>query len=134
MQTDKLTRMMRIEDTHYGKKITIPDYGINSEFVYQIRNVKVLNSCFDEQHPSIDALVKIENKIYKNLISRLQEMDHVFAILANDKEYIKKFENRKNVDFNEYFHDAIDKYIKQIDHISHRYSKLAIADGYPYCI
>ena len=83
--------MMKIEDTHYGKKITIPDYGFNSEFVYEIRNVKVLNSCFDEQHPSIDALAKIEDKIYKKLISRLREMDHVFAILANDKEYIKKF-------------------------------------------
>lgn len=128
------TSMMRIEDTHYGKKITIPDYGFNSELVFEIRNVKVLNSCFDEQHPSIDALAKKENKIYKKLISRLQEMDHVFAILAKDKEYIRKFENRKNVDFNEYFHDAIDEYIKQIDHISFRYSELAITDGYPYCI
>ncbi len=134
MRTDKLTSLMKIEDTHYGKKITIPDYGFNSEFVFEIRNVKVLNGCFDEQHPLIDVLARKENKIYKKLISRLQEMDHVFTILANDKEYIKKFENRKNVDFNEYFHDAIDEYIRQIDNISYRYSELAIADGYSYCI
>ncbi len=125
---------MKIEDTHYGKKITIPDYGFNSEFVYEIRNVKVLNSCFDEQHPLIEVLAQKENKIYKKLISRLQEMDQVFAILANDKECIKKFENEKNVDFNEYFHDTIDEYIKQIDNISLRYSGLAVANGYPYCI
>ncbi len=126
--------MMKIEDTHYGKKITIPDYGFNSEFVYEIRNVKVLNSCFDEQHPLIDVLARKEDKIYKKLISRLREMDQVFAILANDKEYIKKFETEKKVDFNEYFHDTIDEYIKQIDNISFRYSGLAVANGYPYCI
>lgn len=127
--------MMKIEDTHYGKKITIPDYGFNSEFVYEIRNVKVLNSCFDEQHPLIDALARKEDKIYKKLISRLQEMDQVFAILANDRgKYIKKFENEMKVDFNEYFHDTIDEYIKQIDNISFRYSGLAVANGYPYCI
>ena len=134
MQANKQVRMMKIEDTHYGKKITIPDYGFNSEFVYEIRNIKVLNSCFDEQHPLIDVLARKENKIYKKLISRLQEMDQVFAILANDKEYIKKFENEKKVDFNEYFHDTIDEYIKQIDSISFRYSGLAVANGYPYCI
>ena len=126
--------MMKIEDTHYGKKITIPDYGFNSEFIYEIRKVKVLNSCFDEQYPLIDALARKEDKIYNKLISRLQEMDQVLFILANDRGYIKKFENEMKVDFNEYFHDTIDEYIKQIDNISFRYSELAVANGYPYSI
>lgn len=123
--------IMKIEYTDYGKKITIPDYGKNSEFEYKIRNVKVLNKNY-VQHPLIDHLVKKEDKIFRKLITRLKEMERIFIKLPNDCNAIKSFEQKKNVDFNEYFHEAIDMFIEQIDNISLKYAVFASNNGYSY--
>lgn len=134
MQTKKQVKIMKVEDTHYGKKITIPDYGCNSEFVYQVRNVRVLNKDFDRQFPMINSLANQESKIYKKLVLRLLEMERIFKKLPFDNEAIDKYEKEHNIDFNEYFHDTVDSYISQIDDISFRYAELASKYGYSYCV
>jgi hypothetical protein len=65
------------ENTDYGMRIIIPATSYNSEFVYSLRMVKVLNKGL-KHHPSIDELAKREEKLIRKFILRVYSMENFF--------------------------------------------------------
>lgn len=132
---------MIVEKTTYGKSVKIWNDGYSDDWAYHIRNVKVLNSCFDKEdlHPLLDNLSKQEAKNEKRLLKRMQDMEDVFR-KAYSSPYSKgninafeEWEVKHGKDFNEWFHDGIRNMVDEIDEISRTYVYYATRDGYPYC-
>ncbi len=126
---------MIIEKTNYGKLVKVWNDGYPDEWGYQIRNVKVLNGWFDEQHPQMDVLAAREAKIERKLILLLFSMENVFRqVYASDNyDIFRTWEDHNRMNFNEWYHDQIQELIEEIDGISSEYCDLALRDGYGWC-
>lgn len=126
---------MIIEKTNYGKLVKVWNDGYPEEWNYQIRNVKVLNGWFDEQHPQMDVLAAREAKIERKLILLLFSMENVFRQVYDSDNYdvIDTWEAHNRMNFNEWYHDQIRELIDEIDGISSEYCDLALRDGYGWC-
>lgn len=125
---------MKITATKYGKDVAIAT--LCDPLHYQVRNVRVLNSCFSRLHPCIAELEKREKKIERKLLLRMFAMENLIqqSIKSDDLYLIERWEEHNKADFNIFFHDAIRKMIESIDDISMEYATIAFRTGYPYCM
>lgn len=129
---------MITEITKYGRLYKVWNGGFSKDWEYPVRRVKVLNGCFDkkDQHPCIERFARKEYRIVKKLEKRLREMEDVFRqdhnpLYKGDAVLDWEKTNKKN--FNEYFHDEIDKMIEQINNISRAYVNIASEANLPWC-
>ena len=75
---------MLVESTNYGLKITIPETGHNSEFVYQVRQVRTLNNNDPREQKLFAELEKGEKTATRRLLLLLWSMENFFNTLPND--------------------------------------------------
>lgn len=126
---------MIIEKTNYGKRVKVWNDGYSDDWTYEIRNVKVLNSTFERQHPIIEELAEREAKVERKLLLLLFSMENFFrAVYATESyELFDKWEDHNRMDFNEWYHHQTHALIDEIDGISSTYCYHATADGYGWC-
>lgn len=133
---------MQIINTSYGNKIIIPERNWNSEFIYKVRRVKILNQDLD-QHPDIEKLSKEEERLYRKLVLLVFSMDNFFKQVEQvqetkgSKEVSRLFDtweahNKKG--WNEYFHDGIRFLEEEVNNISFEYADIAREKGFSYCL
>lgn len=121
---------MRIEATHWGKRILIRNY--NSESSYEIRNVRPLNELHARLHPCIDELEQIEKKFERKLLILLFQLENCLRGIYDEPAgaFIERWENHNRMSFNVWFNDQIRQLIEDIDGISEEYCIHATEDGY----
>lgn len=115
---------MLIERTNYGLKVTIPKTAQNSEFVYTVRQVRVLNNDEPGEQKLIAELERGEKRATRRLLLLLWSMENFFKTLpddwsgywaVNDRNPFDKWEQKNGVDFNEYYHTGARLLIEEID-------------------
>lgn len=127
---------MKIKQTNFGLRITIPEGKYNSEFSYDVRQLAILNKGL-EWHPLIYDLMREEKAITSNLILRLFSMENFFKSLENNPKPWKMYdvwEEHNKADFNEYYHDGIRDMLEEIDGIARKYWDNGINYGYSCCM
>ena len=75
---------MLIERTNYGLKVTIPKTAQNSEFVYTVRQVRVLNNDEPGEQKLIAELERGEKRATRRLLLLLWSMENFFKTLPDD--------------------------------------------------
>lgn len=121
---------MLVERTNYGLKITIPETGHNSEFTYQVRQVRTLNNNDPREQKLLAELEKGEKTATRRLLLLLWSMENFFNTLpndwagwwgVNDRSPFEIWEQKNRLDFNEYYHTGARLLIEQIDGFSLTY-------------
>lgn len=134
---------MEIINTSFGNEIIIPKRKWNSEFVYSVRRVKVINRDFERQHPEIEMLSKVEERVYRKLVLLAFSMDNFFKQVEQiheakgSKEAAMLFdtwEKHNRMDWNEYFHGNLRQLEDEVNNISFTYANIAWEGGYSYCL
>lgn len=110
---------MKTEHTNYGLKVTLPATEHTSEFVYQIRLVRTLNKDIPEEEKLIARLEKREKPILRKLMRRIRSMWIFFSSIKNPGPGgdFDKWESSHGIEWNKYFHDAIDDMIEKLNGI-----------------
>lgn len=121
---------MRIEKTDWGKRIFVKNG--DSEWPYEIRNVRPLNSWHARIHPCMDELEAREKKIERRLIILLFQLERCLESIYKEPcgVVIERWEKRNRLSFDEWFHDQARELIEAIDGISEEYCINATNDGY----
>ena len=111
---------MIVKKTNFGIRVIIPETVSSSEFIYDLRQVKVLNSCFSKHHPIIDELSKREKIMTRKFLLRVHSMENVFKEWAVKRNF-NEWDKHNRMDFNEYYHDELRKMEEAINGISFIY-------------
>lgn len=113
---------LQVIQTKYGLEVVIPDFGANSEFRYQLRQVATLNADLMEQEKDlISMLDKIERKHTKKFIKLADEMAQLLKLQSIDKYAIGRWERANKEHFNYYFHDQMANLENVITRISQHF-------------
>lgn len=80
---------MIIQKTNFGIRVIIPETDSNSEFVYNLRQVKTLNESISKKHPIIDELAEREAIITRKFLLRVFSMENVFKEWATKRNYLE---------------------------------------------
>lgn len=113
---------MRVTETNWGKIVTIPETENNSEFVYQLRNVRTINDNEPEEQPLINRLERAEKRAEARFLARAKEMEQAFAELHTGEDF-DRWEHEHGTTFNEYFHDELDRLCELVNSYSFRYAE-----------
>jgi hypothetical protein len=127
--------MIITNNPRFGKEVKVWNDGYSNDWTYHIRNVKVLNSLFDEVHPKLQELADREARIERKLLLLLFSMENVFRMVYTSDDYsiFDRWESHNRMNFNRWYHDQIHDLIDEINKISMEYADLAFRDGYGYC-
>lgn len=113
---------MKIEKTAYGKRITIPATSNNSEFVYDLRNVRTINRNNPHEQPLLNELERGERIAERRLVILLYSMENFFRTANNAKSY-NQWEQHNRMDWNEYYHDQIRTLAEEVNNYSFEYAE-----------
>lgn len=126
---------MKVTKTNYGLLVTIPeqhdDNGnlLNSEFAYQLRQVRTINDNDPDEQPLINALEKGEKRDTAKLLKLAEEMERLFKQLRTREDW-QAWEEAHG-DFNRLYHDRLDKLAEKINGYSFTYAEHS---KHGYCI
>ena len=120
---------MIIQKTNFGIRVIIPETDSNSEFVYNLRQVKTLNESISKKHPIIDELAEREAIITRKFLLRVFSMENVFKEWATKRNYLE-WDKHNRMDFNHYYHDELREMEEAINGISFIYHDYC-CDGFP---
>ena len=112
---------MKIENTNYGKRVTIEETPNNSEFVYEWRNVRTINGNNPKEQELINELEKGEKKAERKLMILIFSLDNFFKTATSGKE-CDNWEKNNRMNFNEYYHDQIKTLQEQVNDFSFEYA------------
>lgn len=116
---------MIVEKTSWGRKLTIPETSVNSEFSYSLREVRKINKNEPYEQELINRLENHEQKAIRKLTLLLFSMQNFFKTLENrKKEYdvFQEWENHNRMDWNEWFHHQANELEEEINGYSFEYA------------
>lgn len=116
---------MIVEKTSWGRKLTIPETSVNSEFSYSLREVRKINKNEPYEQELINRLENHEQKAIRKLTLLLFSMENFFKTLENrKKEYdvFQEWENHNRMDWNEWFHHQANELEEEINGYSFEYA------------
>ena len=128
---------MKVTKTNYGLLVTIPEQHdnngdlLNSEFTYQLRQVRTINDNDPKEQPLINRLERKEKPLTRRFILLAWSMWNLFRKLENNPCALWEWEERNRMEFNRYFHDQLDELQEAITDISFEYGKFS---KHGYCI
>ena len=126
---------MEVTKTSYGLLVTIPEQHdtngdlLNSEFTYQLRQVRTLNDNDPDEQPLINALEKGEKRDTTTFLKLAEEMERLFQGLRTREEW-QTWEDAHG-DFNRLYHDRLDELAEKINDYSFTYAEHS---KHGYCI
>lgn len=119
---------MRIEMTSWGRKLIIPETSVNSEFVYDLREVRKINDNEPYEQELINRLEIPEQKAIRKLTILLFSMENFFKALEKSGErgvistIYQTWEAHNKMDWNEWFHDQARLLEEEINNYSFEYA------------
>ena len=113
--------------TSWGRKIIIPETSVNSEFVYELREVRKINKNDPDEQELINLLEVPEHKAIRKLTLLLFSMENFFKSIEklgvhNASYYFRLWERHNKMDWNEWYHDQIDELVEEINGYSFKYA------------
>lgn len=126
---------MEVTKTNYGLLVTIPEQHdnngelLNSEFAYQLRQVRTINDNDPEEQPLINALEKREKRDTAKFLKLAEEMERLFNQLRTREDW-QTWEDAHG-DFNRLYHDRLDELAEKINGYSFTYAERS---KHGYCI
>ena len=115
--------------------VTIPEQHdtngdlLNSEFAYQLRQVRTINDNDPDEQPLINALEKGEKRDTAKFLKLAEEMERLFKQLRTREDW-QAWEDA-NGDFNRLYHDRLDELAEKINGYSFTYAEHS---KHGYCI
>lgn len=128
---------MEVTKTNYGLLITIPEQHdtngdlLNSEFAYQLRQVRTLNDNNPDEQPLINRLERKEQPLTRKFILLAWSMWNLFRKLNDNPRALMEWEEHNRMDFNRYYHDQLEELQEAITDICFEYGKRS---KHGYCI
>mgnify|MGYP003485828982 FL=1 len=117
---------MKIEKTSWGRIITIPATATNSEFSYELREVRKINNNNPHEQELINRLEVPEQKAIRKLTILLFSMENFFKRTAEDikrkRDVFQTWEERNRMDWNEWYHTQADLLEDEINGYSFEYA------------
>lgn len=121
---------MRIEMTSWGRKIIIPETSVNSEFVYELREVRKINKNDPDEQELINRLEVPEQKAIRRLTILLFSMENFFKTLEKHGGHgilplltpFQTWEAHNKMDWNEWFHYQANLLVEEINGFSFEYA------------
>lgn len=110
---------MNIEKTNFGLRVVIPENKFNSEFTYNLRQVKTLNAGFT-WHPSIHSLSAKEQIITRKFLLLAYSLENFFRSIKSYHDF-NIWEQHNKANFNEFYHDTLRDLEEEITGISLQY-------------
>lgn len=126
---------MNVTRTNYGLLVTIPERHdangvlLNSEFAYQLRQVRTINDNNPDEQPLIKALEKGEKHDTAKFLKLAEEMEQLFKQLRSRKDW-QTWEDAHG-DFTRLYHDRLDELAEKINGYSFAYAEHS---KHGYCI
>lgn len=126
---------MKVTKTNYGLLVTIPEQHdnngelLNSEFAYQLRQVRTINDNNPEEQPLINALERGEKRDTAKFLKLAEEMERLFKQLRTSEDW-QTWEDAHG-DFNRLYHDRLDELAEKINGYSFTYAEHS---KHGYCI
>lgn len=126
---------MEVTKTNYGLLVTIPEQHdnngelLNSEFAYQLRQVRTINDNDPEEQPLINALEKGEKRATAQFLRLAKDMEQLFTKLRTPEDW-QTWEDAHG-DFNRLYHDRLDELAEKINGYSFTYAEHS---KHGYCI
>lgn len=126
---------MEVTKTNYGLLVTIPEQHdnngelLNSEFAYQLRQVRTINDNDPEEQPLINALEKREKRDTAKFLKLAAEMEQLFKQLRTREDW-QTWEDAHG-DFNRLYHDRLNELAEKINGYSFTYAEHS---KHGYCI
>lgn len=126
---------MNVTKTNYGLLVTIPEQHdtngdlLNSEFAYQLRQVRTINRNDPDEQPLINALEKGEKRDTAKFIKLAREMEQLFGKLRTREDW--QAWEKTHGDFNHFYHDRLDELAEKINGYSFTYAEYS---KHGYCI
>lgn len=102
---------------------------LNSEFAYQLRQVRTINDNDPEEQPLINALEKGEKRDTAKFLKLAEEMERLFKQLRTREDWQAWEESHG--DFNRLYHDRLDELAEKINGYSFTYAEHS---KHGYCI
>ena len=119
---------MRIEMTSWGRKIIIPETSVNSEFIYELREVRKINNNDPYEQELINRLEVSEQKAIRRLTILLFSMENFFKTLEKNSGYecnldvFYNWEAHNRMDWNDWFHHQAIELEEEINNYSFEYA------------
>lgn len=126
---------MNVTKTNYGLLVTIPEQHdangdlLNSEFTYQLRQVRMINDNDPDEQPLINALEKGEKRYTAKSLKLAGEMERLFKQLQTREDW--QAWKDAHGDFNRLYHDRLDELAEKINGYSFTYAEHS---KHGYCI
>ena len=126
---------MKVTKTNYGLLVTIPEQHdnngdlLNSEFTYQLRQVRTINDNDPDEQPLINAREKGEKRDTAKFLKLAEEMEQLFKKLRTREDWQAWEESHG--DFNRRYHDRLDELAEKINGYSFIYAEHS---KHGYCI
>ena len=93
---------MKIQKTSWGRIITIPATATNSEFSYELREVRKINNNNPHEQELINRLEILEQKAIRKLTILLFSMENFFKRTSEDRkrkcDVFQAWEERNRMD------------------------------------
>lgn len=128
---------MNVTKTNYGLLVTIPEQHdsngdlLNSEFAYQLRQVRTINDNDPDEQPLINRLELKEQPLTRKFILLAWSMWNLFRKLQGNPRALYEWEDHNRMDFNRYYHDQLDELQEAITEICFEYGEHS---KHGYCI
>lgn len=126
---------MEVTKTSYGLLVTIPEQHdtngdlLNSEFAYQLRQVRTLNDNNPDEQPLINALEKGEKRDTAKFLKLAEDMERLFQELRTREDW-QAWEDAHG-GFNRLYHGRLDELAEKINGYSFTYAEHS---KHGYCI
>lgn len=120
---------MIVTKTNYGLLVTIPEQHdsngdlLNSEFAYQLRQVRTINDNDPDEQPLINRLERKEQPLTRKFILLAWSMWNLFCKLNDNPRALMEWEGHNRMDFNRYYHDQLDELQEAITDICFKYAE-----------
>lgn len=127
---------MVVNNTSYGIEFVIPETEVSSEFRYELRQVRVLNSGLKLNEKVIAELEPKEKRLTKRFMKLAEEMEQFFQKNLENGGSVENWwemESKLKGGFNVYFHDRMRTLEEKINEISFLYA-INCGNKYSYCL
>lgn len=121
---------MKVEKMYYGLCVTIPATAHNSEFVYELRQVRRLNGNNRYEQPLLAEIEKREAPLTRRFLILAASMEAFFKTLPDDmaawwethtESPFDIWERKNKMNFNDYYHYGMADLQDEIDACSLEY-------------